>query len=100
MRVDRRPIRPPPALGTDWGPGYKSVARYHPNRIVLVDPVFKALWKQRRLTAIDPLNKAPHPTPPQIASESYSANQITRCVFTHGVIPGSAILRLGESALE
>jgi hypothetical protein len=25
---------------------------------------------------------------------------IPRRVFTHGVIPGSAILRLGESALE
>jgi hypothetical protein len=30
--------------------------------------------------------KPPHPTPPQIASESYSANQIAKYVFTQ---PGS-----------
>src|SRR5712691_4549459 len=58
----------------------------HPNWIVLVDPVFQALWKQRRLPAIDTLNEAPHSIPPPIASESYSANQITKCVFTQ---PGS-----------
>ena len=63
------------------------------DRIVLVDPVFKALRKQRRLPAIDPLNKAPHPTPPQIASESYSANQITKCVFTQ---PGSTCEELTQ----
>src|SRR5262249_6391383 len=36
----------------------------HPNWIVLVDPVFKALRKQRRLAPINPLNEAPHPIPP------------------------------------
>src|SRR5437660_5043411 len=29
-----------------------------------------------------PLNEAPHLIPPQIAAESYSANQIIQCVFT------------------
>src|SRR5262249_42619276 len=38
--------------------------------------------KQRRLAPINPLNEAPHPIPPQMASESYRANQITKCVFT------------------
>src|SRR5258707_9411605 len=38
------------------------------------------------LPAIDPLNEAPHLIPPQIAAESYSANQIIQCVFTQ---PGS-----------
>src|SRR5262249_48932776 len=37
-------------------------------------------------SAIDPLNEAPHLIPPQITAESYSANQITECVFTQ---PGS-----------
>src|SRR5262249_48264013 len=53
-----------------------------PNRIALIDPVLQALGKQRRLPAIDPLNEAPHLIPPQIAAESYSANQIIQCVFT------------------
>src|SRR5258708_32456808 len=57
-----------------------------PNRIALIDPVRQALGKQRRLPAIDPLNEAPHLIPPQIAAESYSANQIIQCVFTQ---PGS-----------
>jgi len=35
----------------------------HPNRIVLTDPVFQALRKQRVLTAIRALNKALHPIP-------------------------------------
>src|SRR2546425_870034 len=34
------------------------------------------------LPAIDPLNEAPYLIPPQIAAESYSANQIIQCVFT------------------
>ncbi|MFZ2082789.1 MAG: hypothetical protein WAV38_40270, partial [Xanthobacteraceae bacterium] len=38
--------------------------------------------KQGRLPAIDPLNEAPHPIPPPKAAESYSANQITKRVFT------------------
>src|SRR5262249_45295259 len=53
-----------------------------PNRIALIDPVLQALGKQRRLLAIDPLNEASHLIPPQIAAESYSANQIIQCVFT------------------
>src|SRR5258708_7365024 len=53
-----------------------------PNRIALIDPVLQTLGKQRRLPAIDPLNEAPHLIPPQIAAESYSANQIIQCVFT------------------
>src|SRR5258707_9547591 len=56
------------------------------SRIALIDPVRQALGKQRRLPAIDPLNEAPHLIPPQIAAESYSANQIIQCVFTQ---PGS-----------
>ena len=51
-------------------------------RIVLADPVFQAFRKQRGLTAIDPLNEAPHPILPQIARESYRGNQSRRCVFT------------------
>src|SRR5258705_12573900 len=54
----------------------------HANRIVLADPVFQAFRKQRGLTAIDPLNEAPHPILPQIARESYRGNQSRRCVFT------------------
>src|ERR1039457_5874124 len=52
------------------------------NRIVLADPVFKALRKQRALPAIRPFNEAPHLILPQIARESYRENQIQRCVFT------------------
>src|ERR1700729_175870 len=60
----------------------------HANRIVLADPVFQAFRKQRGLTAIDPLNEAPHPILPQIARESYRGNQNRRCVFTQaGSIP-------------
>ena len=54
----------------------------HANRIVLADPVFQAFRKQRGLTAIDPLNEAPHPILPQITRESYRGNQNRRCVFT------------------
>jgi hypothetical protein len=36
----------------------------HANRIVLIDPIFRAFRKQRGLTAIDPLNEAPHPILP------------------------------------
>src|SRR5262245_42345529 len=35
----------------------------HPNWIVLVDPVLQAFRKQRRLTAIYPINEALHPIP-------------------------------------
>ena len=47
----------------------------HANRIVLTDPVVQAFRKQRRLTAIDPLNEAPDPILPHIAQESYRENQ-------------------------
>jgi hypothetical protein len=47
-----------------------------PHRIVGIDPVFQAFRKQRRLPAIDHLDEAPYPIPPQIAAaESYSANK-------------------------
>jgi hypothetical protein len=37
----------------------------HPNRIVIVDPVLKAIRKQRRLAAINPFDKTLHQkTPP------------------------------------
>ena len=35
----------------------------HPNGIVLTDPVFQTFRKQRALTAIQPLNEAPHLSP-------------------------------------
>src|SRR5438309_9176924 len=54
----------------------------HANGIVLIDPVFQAFRKQRALPTTRALNEAPHPIPPQKQPESYSANQITKCVFT------------------
>jgi hypothetical protein len=41
---------------------------YHPNRIVRINPIFKAFREQRRLPAIDPFHEALHPPP--AASES------------------------------
>jgi hypothetical protein len=35
----------------------------HSNRVVLADPVFHALRKQRALTTIDPLDEALHLSP-------------------------------------
>src|SRR5262249_41088325 len=58
----------------------------HANGIVLINPVFQALRKQRALPTIRALNEAPHPIPPQIAQESYRENQMNRRVFTQ---PGS-----------
>src|SRR5262249_718422 len=58
----------------------------HTNGIVLINPVFQALRKQRALSTIRALNEAPHPIPPQIAQESYRENQMNRRVFTQ---PGS-----------
>ena len=46
----------------------------HLNSIVIVDPVFQAFRKQRRLAPVNPLNEAPHPILPQIARESYRGN--------------------------
>ncbi len=43
----------------------------HPNRIVLVDPFLQAFRKQRRLTAIYPINEALHSIPRELG-ESYS----------------------------
>src|SRR5262249_51374263 len=65
-----------------------------PNWIVLIDPILQAFGKYRRLLAINSLNEAPHPIPPQIAAESYSANHITTCVFTQ---PGSKPVSLDVS---
>src|ERR1019366_9433676 len=48
--------------------------------------VFQAFRKQRALTAIRPLNEAPHLILPQIARESSRENQIQQRVFTQ---PGS-----------
>jgi hypothetical protein len=46
-------------------------------REVLVAAVYRlAFGKQRVLTAIRPLNEAPHPILPQIARESYRENRI------------------------
>src|SRR6266700_4908895 len=55
-----------------------------PNWIVPIDPILQTFGKQRRLPPIDPLNEAPHPIPPQIAAESYSANQKTEWRFYTG----------------
>ena len=65
------------------------------NRIVLADPVFQAFRKQRGLTAIDPLNEAPHPILPQIARESYrrESRQAMR-FYTGWVINGNGALAL------
>jgi Flp pilus assembly protein CpaB len=57
----------------------------HPNRIILANPVFQAFRKQRVLTAIRPLNEAPHLIPRKIAQESYRQNQIQPRVFTQPV---------------
>src|SRR5262249_46532560 len=59
----------------------------HPNRIILIDPVFQAFRKQRALAAICPLNEASHPIPPQTAQESYRENHFHQRVFTQ---PGSS----------
>jgi hypothetical protein len=65
----------------------------HSNRIVLVDPVVKAFRKQRRLSAIRPLNEALHPIP-----RKPQWNHIMRGVFTH---PGSwAALRRGAPSVR
>src|SRR5947207_11266351 len=98
----REVLRLSQAQGSDHGDGpardpiepqareveYLNKGVDRPNRIALIDPVLQALGKQRRLPAIDPLNEAPHLIPPQIAAESYSANQIIQCVFTQ---PGSDV---------
>src|SRR6266567_2846915 len=61
-----------------------------PNWIVAIDPILQTLGTQRRLPAIDPLNEAPHPIPPQIPAKSYSTNQHTGWRFYTGwVILGS-----------
>jgi hypothetical protein len=63
-----------------------------PNRIVLADPVFQMIRKQRALPAIRSFNEAPHPILPQIARESYRENQIQQRVFAQ---PGSLASILG-----
>jgi hypothetical protein len=52
---------------------YKDVD--HPNRIILVDPVFQAFRKKCALPAIRSLNKALHPIPHR--SERITAERIT-----------------------
>jgi hypothetical protein len=58
----------------------------HPNWIVFVDPVFQTLRKERRLPAIHPLDKALHPIPRKLATESYRGTHTRWGVFTQ---PGS-----------
>jgi hypothetical protein len=68
LQQDRRVIRGPPSyLGSHpvkSQPGQIEFINKDVNRlngIVLVDPIFQALWKQRALSAICALNKALHP---------------------------------------
>jgi uncharacterized protein (DUF2252 family) len=68
------------ARGSDL-PGV-TTARILEELIAGYEPVFQAFRKKCALTAIRPLNKAPHPILPQIALQSYRENQSYRCVFT------------------
>jgi hypothetical protein len=54
----------------------------NPYRVVVADPVFKALWKQGALTAVRPLDKALHqPIPARFAG-------IVACfAFSHSLAP-------------
>jgi hypothetical protein len=45
-------------------------------------PKWRAINRSERRMLIRPLNEALHPSPPQIARESYRANHIKRSVFT------------------
>src|SRR5258708_17453290 len=96
--------RPPGRLGSDpIEPQAREVESLNkgvdrPNRIALIDPVLQTLGKQRRLPAIDPLNEASHLIPPQIAAESYSANQIIQCVFTQRGSNSDPLLKARMSA--
>jgi hypothetical protein len=54
----------------------------HPNRIVLADPVFQAFRKQRDLTAIRPLNEAPHPIPRKLRGNHIARIKSSRA-FLH-----------------
>ena len=58
----------------------------HLNGIVLVNPVSKALGKQRCLTTIRTLNKALHPIPRRAPAKSLRENHMKQRVFTQ---PGS-----------
>jgi hypothetical protein len=58
-----------------------------PNWIVFVDPVFQTFRKERRLAPIHPLDKALHPIPRKLATESYRGTRTRWGVFTQ---PGSA----------
>jgi hypothetical protein len=58
----------------------------HPNWIVFVDPVFQTFRKERRLAPIHPLDKALHPIPRELATESYRGTRTRWGVFTQ---PGS-----------
>jgi hypothetical protein len=89
----RRMIARPPhlrrrdAVEPEFGamkPIDKGVDR--PNRIVRVDPVVQAVWKQRALPAIRPLDKPSHPIPRNVTDESYRTPHAKADVFTQ---PGS-----------
>ena len=58
----------------------------HLNGIVLVNPVSKALWKQRCLTTICTFNEALHPVPRTAPAKSLRENHMKQRVFTQ---PGS-----------
>ena len=70
--------RPPRYLGSDPVKSQRRQIEFidknidHANRIVLADPVFQALRKQRRLLASCTFDEPPHPILPQIARKSYA----------------------------
>jgi len=78
---------------------FSTKAIDHPNRIILVNPVFKALRKQHRLAPINPLNEAPHPIPPPKSGgiiQRESNNQVR--FHTSRVKTGSALVEHKISA--
>src|SRR6478752_1764654 len=66
---------------------------YRSNRIVLVDPIIKALRQQRRLLAIYPLNETSHHFPRDSAGKSYH-----RRGFSHSLDPNRTFRALCPAA--
>ena len=60
----------------------------HPNRIVLIDPVFQAFRKQRALRTIRSFNKALHPIPQQPPESLLRESHEAGCFHTARVISG------------
>src|ERR1700730_352933 len=54
----------------------------HPNRVVLANPIFQALRKQRNLLAIHALNEAAHPDPSANRAGIIPPESHRPCVFT------------------